>query len=106
MGKTANAEQFGKLSSELRTKLEHLQRRQAGEPRLRRIVRKRRAPIGHDGIAYILVDDPLMIPNGRRHGREVAVHDLHEPLGCTIRGSMYFPKVSRMRSLRRNCSTI
>ena len=36
-----------------------------------------------------------MIPNGRRHGREVAVHDLHEPLGChPLAGAGKSPEVA------------
>ena len=102
---------------------------------------KWRSPIGHDRIADIFVDDPLMMANWRRHRREVAVDHLDQPLRShplagagksldvaeqhvmtrrcpsaasagrsispsTMRGSTYFPKVSRIRSLRRNCSTI
>jgi len=47
---------------------------------LRSVVRKGRAPIRHDGIANIFVDDPLMIADWPRHRREVAIHDLHKTL--------------------------
>src|SRR6202008_922599 len=39
-----------------------------------------RAPIGHDGIADIFVDDAAVGADWPRHGGEIAVDDLDEPL--------------------------
>jgi hypothetical protein len=106
------------------------------------LVDERWAPISHDAVADILVDDPSVVPDWFGHDRKVVVHDLDETLRghafakagealqvaeqhshhpalafggrqiwvidqpSTTRGSMYFPNVSLMRWLLRNCTTI
>src|SRR6202021_334269 len=75
-----NTQQFRELGLQLRNELQHVQRRQAGEPCLLTGVGEWGPPIRHDGVTDIFVDNSLMMADWRGHRRKETVHDLDQPL--------------------------
>jgi hypothetical protein len=72
--------QLGQFFAQAADPRHHLDGGETGATRLIAFIDERRSPIGHDGVADILVDDALLGPDRLGHGREVAVHHPDEAL--------------------------
>jgi hypothetical protein len=74
-----DADQLGQGRRQGREPRELVERRQAGQPGLRLGGDEGRPPEGHDRVADVLVDDPVVAADRLRHRRQVTVDDRDEP---------------------------
>ncbi|KTW19228.1 hypothetical protein NS341_13485, partial [Staphylococcus xylosus] len=74
----AHAEQLGQILAELVDLADHVDGGKRSQMGLLGLLDEGRPPIGHDGVADILVDDAAMGVDRRRHRRQIEVHDLDQ----------------------------
>src|SRR5262249_15512970 len=76
----AHAQQFREFLAELDNSFNDFDCRGARELSLVCFLDEWRAPIRHDCITDIFIDNASMLADRLRHGRQIAIHDLHEAL--------------------------
>src|SRR4029079_7235022 len=73
MGVPRTPKQLRNFATQDRNTLDHFDDGEAGEAGVINLVDERRAPIGHDAVTDIFVDDAPVAPDRFGHDRQIAV---------------------------------